>query len=48
MRVSEEVGSIYGDCESAFVAGMEEFRRGEFSFQEDRHRDRLREHTQPR
>lgn len=30
----EEVVGIYGDCESAFAAGMERYRRGEFSFQE--------------
>lgn len=30
----EEVVGIYGDCESAFAAGIEKYRRGEFSFQE--------------
>lgn len=30
----EEVVGIYGDCESAFAAGMERYQRGEFFFQE--------------
>ncbi len=30
----EEVVGIYNDSESAFAAGMERYRRGEFSFQE--------------
>lgn len=30
----EEVVGIYGDCESAFAAGMARYQRGEFSFQE--------------